>query len=262
MAQTVSRSVALHYARRGSAIRREPSAICASSHRSDVDHPVFLFPLADVARRQSETVPRRNGNGAGNPSIELILRAVRSLAHALEAKDAYTWGHSKRVATYSVAIARELGLTEQDQAMLALGGELHDVGKIGVREDILRKPGPLTAQEYDHVMQHTVIGARILSPLLPSDSPVLHIVRWHHERIDAATLACQLGSAMIPLEARIVAVADAFDAMTSERPYRPALSLPAAVRELHRNAGSQFDADCVQACLSAVTGGRLAALTA
>lgn len=178
---------------------------------------------------------------------QLLLGAVRSLAHALEAKDAYTGGHSTRVSAYSIGIARELGLSVAETAAVALGGELHDIGKIGVREDILHKPGPLTPDEYRHVMEHTVIGTRILSPLLHNRSTVLAVVRSHHERPDGTSLPDGLKGDGIPLAARIVAVADAFDAMTSKRPYRPALSVEAALRELEENVGSQFDEDCVRA---------------
>ena len=252
MVQSAMGSGLLKGGRRNSIRRRS-----AQLGRASIGHPIFLFQMADLVRLSPEGVRSQGANGSDGTGIDPLLGALRSLAHALEAKDAYTWGHSRRVGAYSVAIARELNLTDKEQAMLLLGGELHDVGKIGVREDILHKPERLTAEEYDHVMQHTIIGARILSPLLPSDSPVLDIVRWHHERIDAVKLASHLGTSLLPLEAKIVAVADAFDAMTSERPYRQALSVFAALRELQLHAGSQFDSDCVWACVSAVTNGRL-----
>jgi HD-GYP domain-containing protein (c-di-GMP phosphodiesterase class II) len=191
-----------------------------------------------------------------NRDEQLLLGAIRSLAHALEAKDAYTGGHSSRVSAYSVDIARELGLSVAETAAIALGGELHDVGKIGVREDVLHKPGPLTPSEYRHVMEHTVIGAHILSPLLHSRSTVLSIVRWHHERVDGTSLPDGLKGDEIPLAARIVAVADAFDAMTSQRPYRPALSVDAALGELEESAGSQFDVDCAAAARRSLKGKR------
>jgi len=201
---------------------------------------LFPYALAPLAHAQAAGIER------------YLIRAIRSLAHTLEAKDAYTWGHSRRVSTYTLTIARELGLSESEQATLALGGELHDVGKIGVRSDVLRKPGPLTEDEYRHVMEHTVIGAKILGPLLPSDSPVIGIVRWHHERVDGCSLPDGLSGDAIPLEAKIVAVADAFDAMTSERPYRRALSTRRALRELEEHSGTQFDEDCVHACTTAL----------
>ena len=203
---------------------------------------LFRCALESQARAQATNIDR------------LMLRAIRSLAHALESKDSYTWGHSKRVSVYSVAIGCELGLSEKEQATLALGGELHDIGKIGVPDTLLNKPAPLTADEYRDVMQHTVIGERVLQPLLRSNSVVLGIVRWHHEHVGGGSLPDGLRGDEIPLEARIVSVADALDAMTSERPYRPPMSVASALRELELTAGTQFDEDCVDACAAAMHG--------
>ena len=251
---------------------------------ADVDQSAFLRVLVGTPRARSAHIQNRKADWLGqwdaaldmrqlqmesqlfrcaleprsrdqvDLTRQLVLGAIRALAHALEAKDAYTWGHSKRVSAYSVDLARELGLSVAETAAIALGGELHDIGKIGVREDILHKPGPLTPEEYHHVMQHTVIGARILSPLLHDRSSVLSVVRWHHERVDGSSLPDGLRGEEIPLPARIVAVADAFDAMTCKRSYRPALSVSAALRELEAHAGSQFDPDCVEAAWIALRG--------
>jgi putative two-component system response regulator len=178
---------------------------------------------------------------------ELFVRAVQSLAHALEAKDTYTRGHSARVAAYAAGIARTLGLDEAERAELQLGAELHDVGKIGVREEVLRKPARLTHEEYLHIMEHTVIGEQILNPLLADHPRVLGIVRSHHERFDGGGLPDGLAGAAIPLLARIVTVADAFDAMTTGRPYVPARPPGPAFEELRAEAGKQFDHDVVRA---------------
>lgn len=212
----------------------------ATPPRVLLQNHLFRCALESQARAQATNIDR------------LMLRAIRSLAHALEAKDSYTWGHSKRVSVFSVAIGCELGLSEEEQATLAFGGELHDLGKIGVSETLLNKPAPLTADEYRDVMQHTVIGERILEPLLHSNSAVLGIVRWHHEHVGGGSLPDGLRGDEIPLEARIVSVADAFDAMTSERPYRPPMSAASALRELELTAGTQFDEDCVDACAAAL----------
>src|SRR5688572_20261029 len=148
---------------------------------------------------------------------ELFIASIQSLADALELKDSYTRGHSVRVSHYSGLIARELGMDGDAVRQLELGGHLHDIGKIGVREDVLNKPGKLSTQEYAHIMTHPVLGWRILLPLL-SDSPVaLNVVRSHHERMDGLGVPDGLRDEAIPREARIACVADAFDARSEER---------------------------------------------
>jgi response regulator RpfG family c-di-GMP phosphodiesterase len=189
---------------------------------------------------------------------ELFLASIQSLAEALEVKDPYTRGHSVRVSHYSVMIARELGLDGELLRQVELGGHVHDIGKIGVREDVLNKPGKLTDAEYEHIMTHPVVGWRILAPLL-GDTPVaLNIVRSHHERFDGRGVPDRLAGEQIPFEARIAAVADSFDAMTSDRPYRPdGMSIEASIAELLRCSGSQFDPKIVTAMVGAVESGRI-----
>ena len=187
---------------------------------------------------------------------EMFLTGVQSLVRALEVKDSYTRGHSERVAAWASATARELGLDDHTVRHVELGANLHDLGKIGVREDVLRKSGPLTHDEYEHVMEHTLLGWRILSPLL-RDAPIaLGIVRSHHEWYDGRGRPEGLSGDNIPLGARIVAVADAFDVMTTGRPYKEngrMLSTEEGVLELRRNTMTQFDPRIVQA-FSVVTG--------
>jgi hypothetical protein len=186
---------------------------------------------------------------------ELFLNAVHALANALDACDPYTGGHSARVSTYAMAIGRALGLEPDLIATLGLGGELHDIGKIGVPQHLLTKAGKLTPAEYRAVMDHTTTGEKILLPLLHNHPTVLEIVRSHHERWDGHGLPDGLEGEQIPLAARIVAVADTFDAMTSDRPYRAALTSATALCELERGAGSQFDPECVAAfCRAFPTG--------
>ncbi len=177
----------------------------------------------------------------------LFLASLQSLAEALEVKDAYTWGHSTRVCRYAMAIAQELSLGEEMLRQIDLGSRLHDLGKIGVREDILNKDGPLTDAEYAHVMQHPVIGWKLLQPLLHDAPHALAVVRSHHERFDGKGSPDALAGSGIPIEARITAVADAFDAMTSGRPYRAGMSVEYAMSELRRCSGAQFDPQCVEA---------------
>jgi response regulator RpfG family c-di-GMP phosphodiesterase len=189
---------------------------------------------------------------------ELFLASVQSLAEALEVKDPYTRGHSVRVSHYSVMIARELGLDGEMMRQIELGGHVHDIGKIGVREEVLNKPGKLTDAEYEHIMTHPVVGWRILAPLLAETPVALNIVRSHHERFDGRGVPDRLTGEQIPFEARIAAVADSFDAMTSDRPYRPdGMSIDASVAELIRCSGTQFDPKIVTAMVGAVQSGRI-----
>jgi response regulator RpfG family c-di-GMP phosphodiesterase len=189
---------------------------------------------------------------------ELFLTGIQSLAEALEVKDPYTRGHSIRVARYASVIARSLELDDEMIYQVELGGHVHDLGKIGVREEVLNKRGRLTPEEYEHIMIHPVVGWRILAPLL-GDAPIaLNIVRSHHERMDGRGVPDQLSGRAIPLEARIAAAADAIDAMTSGRPYRAAeLTLDGAVDELRKHSGVQFDPDVVEAVVRAAASGEL-----
>lgn len=184
---------------------------------------------------------------------EVFLAGIQALADALEVKDSYTRGHSVRVSQYSSAIARALGVDPEMVRQIKLGGHVHDIGKIGVREAVLNKPGKLTDEEYLHIMTHPMTGWRILSPLLAESPIALNVVRSHHERLDGKGVPDGLKGDQIPLEARIVAVADAFDAMMSGRPYRGAqMPLEQALRELTDNRGTQFDGRVVEAALEAV----------
>jgi putative nucleotidyltransferase with HDIG domain len=157
----------------------------------------------------------------------------------MEAKDYYTGGHTERVATIAVALARRLGLTGADLEALEIGALLHDIGKIGIPEHILHKPGALTEEEWAVMKQHPLISDYILSEV---DLPpiVRQIARSSHERIDGAGYPDGLPGSEIPLAARIVLVADAFDALTTDRPYRRARHTLAALQEVRANSGTQF----------------------
>jgi len=179
------------------------------------------------------------------------LGAIQALAAALDARDPYTAGHSERVSTLSVLIAQRLGLSDAEVDVIRLGALLHDVGKIGVPDEILRKPGPLSPAEFEQIKRHPTLGARILRqvPFLAAHLP---IVELHHERPDGKGYPFGLRGDEIPTDARIVHVADAFDAMTSARAYRRRRDPADAMRELWQCAGSQFDAEVVQAFASAL----------
>jgi cyclic di-GMP phosphodiesterase len=194
---------------------------------------------------------------------ELFLASIQALAHALEVKDPYTRGHSARVSETSVVIARLLGTDAELVEQIELGGNLHDIGKIGVREAVLQKPGPLSREEYEHIMTHPVVGWQILSPLLRDHPVALGVIRSHHERFDGKGVPDGLRGEDIPLAARIVAVTDAFDAMMSGRPYRsPRMSVDQCLAELRRCRGTQFDPNALDAFLRAVTSGMILPPTA
>ena len=174
------------------------------------------------------------------------LDSIETLAVALEAKDPFTRGHSNMVCAYSVAIARKMGFSETRLRHVEIGSMMHDIGKIGVPDNILLKPGQLSPDEFEIVKRHPVIGEEILKPMQhPLFEVPRKVVRWHHERVDGKGYPDGLKGEEIPLEARITFVADAYEAMTSERPYREALSPEEAFEELACNAGSQFDQDIV-----------------
>jgi response regulator RpfG family c-di-GMP phosphodiesterase len=176
-----------------------------------------------------------------------LINGVQMLVHALEAKDSYTSGHSARVSRYAVKTGVVLGYTGDRLEAIRLGGELHDIGKIGTREAILNKPGPLTMDEFAHVKVHVTLGERILAPFLGESPGVLRVVRSHHERMDGGGFPDGLGGDEIPPEARLVSVVDAFDAMTTNRAYRPSRTPGEAVEELRRCSGMHFDPEVVEA---------------
>jgi putative two-component system response regulator len=180
----------------------------------------------------------------------LFLGAMEALVSALEAKDKYTGGHSRRVTEMALAIGRELGLSGQDMEDLQWGSLLHDIGKIAIQEVIQNKPGSLTDEEYEHIMSHPQTGAHIVRPVV--NGRITEMIEHHHDHYDGTGLHRVGAGSDIPLGARIIAIADAFDAMTSDRPYRPAMSIADAVDEIKHCAGTQFDPVVADAFLKAV----------
>ena len=183
-------------------------------------------------------------NKRRNDQLEPAEAVIFALARAVEAKDSYTEGHLQRLALYAVAIGERLGLVGDDITALRHGALLHDVGKVGVDELIIRKGGPLTPAEYRVMQQHTLIGERIVQPLRMG-AVVGPIVRYHHERWEGRGYPDGLARESIPLCARIVAVADAFDAMTTVRPYNRVLSDAEAAERLRTGAGAYWDPSVV-----------------
>jgi putative nucleotidyltransferase with HDIG domain len=181
----------------------------------------------------------------------LYRETLASLSNALEAKDAVTSEHTEEVVRLAVAVAAELELELEAVRYVELGAVLHDIGKVRVPEGILNKAGPLTDEEWAVMRTHPEVGERILRPIQSLEA-ILPIVRHHHERWDGKGYPDRLAGRAIPLGARIVAVCDAYRAMTEDRPYRKALPEADARRELTTGIGSQFDGDCVDALLRAV----------
>lgn len=179
---------------------------------------------------------------------ELFLQTVTALAQAVEMRDRYTGGHTQRVTDYALILADALQLSAEEQRVIRIGTPLHDIGKIGIDDAILRKPGRLTETEFELMKTHTTKGAAIIESI-PDLHPILPIVRNHHEAWNGMGYPDGLSGEKIPLLARIVAVADAFDAMTSNRPYRPGLALEQAWQEIQAQAGRQFDPAVAQAFL-------------
>lgn len=214
----------------------------------------FRFNSDDV--RLLSTIANHVTIAIGNIELfsslqEAYLATVRSLAAAVDAKDPFTRGHSDRVASYAVVIAERMGLSHEQRIALEMAAYLHDIGKIGVKEEILLKPGRLTEVEMGQMRHHPLIGANILKPV-GFPWPITPIVRHHHERWDGHGYPAGLRGEEIPLLARILTVADAFEAMIADRPYRKGRTIEDAIAELERCANSHFDARIVEAFVEAL----------
>ena len=175
----------------------------------------------------------------------LIKELVLSFANALDAKSPWTMGHSERVASFALAIAKEMQFNAQDMEMLKIGSLLHDIGKIGTYDVILDKTEPLTEEEWELIKMHPSKGAAILNPVGQLQK-VIPIVKYHHERFDGKGYPEGLKGHDIPLLARILCVADTFDALSADRPYKPAMGKEEALGYMKQHAGTQFDPDIVK----------------
>jgi HD-GYP domain-containing protein (c-di-GMP phosphodiesterase class II) len=193
---------------------------------------------------------------AANENRELFMGSIRMLAAAIDEKDPYTRGHSGRVAKYSLIIGRELGLSPEELDKLRISALLHDVGKIGVDDHVLKKPGKLTDDEFALMKQHPVKGANIMRPVAQLKD-MLPGIELHHERMDGQGYPYGLVGDQIPMMARIIAVADTFDAITTNRPYQSAMDLDYAVNRITQLGGNKFDLDVVHAFHHAVETGAL-----
>lgn len=220
---------------------------------------VEVFPIGREVDELARTFNQMSSQIAGSveqlkraaaANRDLFISSIRAFAAAIDAKDPYTRGHSERVARYSRTIARHLGLSEELQERIWLGAVLHDVGKIGIEDRILKKGGVLTAPEYEQMKLHTVIGAEILGPI-DQLREMLPIVRWHHEAWNGRGYPDGLRGEETPLLARVVGVADTFDAITTTRPYQTAHTPEYGVQMVTKLTGTRFDAKIVTAFLKA-----------
>ncbi len=243
--------------------------VCRQLKANRLTERVPIILLADHAA----SADRSKGLQAGAEDVlgkpfhrtELLLRVgsllrikslhesvILALSRIMEARDQYTQAHTERVAKYAVAIGEDLGMTEEDRRLLYRAALLHDIGKVGISELILNKPGALSAEEKRMLRQQTVLSTEILAPMR-STPQILPIIRHHHEHVDGSGYPDHLVGDQIPLGARILAIADAYDAMTSQRPYRPALTPTKARNLLLSGAGTQWDKRIVDIFLMILT---------
>lgn len=254
-------------------------AVCRHIKRDEATAliPVTMLTVLDDAEHRRRGVEAGADDFLPKPFDEPLLRAriasqlrtkrltdqlertesvIFALALAVEAKDMYTEGHIWRLAHYSEQFAAAAGLPPEQVRAVRHGGFLHDIGKIGVDDAVLRKPEPLTAREYAHIKQHPEIGARIIAPMRFARE-VAPIILGHHEQWNGCGYPYGLHGAEIPLGARIVAIVDAFDAMTTDRPYRRALSEAQTLDRLRARAGAQWDPELAEVFIDMVEQRRL-----
>jgi putative nucleotidyltransferase with HDIG domain len=205
-----------------------------------------IAALRDRAAHESGLLKRR----------EVIEATVTALANTLEESDPYTAGHQRRTADLAVAIARQMGLAEQTVYGIRLASLIHDVGKIAAPAEILNRPGKLSSAQFEIIKTHCKVGFDIVKGI-DFSWPVAQTILQHHERLDGSGYPAGLAGGQILLEARIVAVADVVEAITSFRPYRPALGIDVALDEIGSGRGRHYDPAVVDACLAAVHGGAL-----
>lgn len=210
-----------------------------------LENKEYRLHLEDKVKEQTEQIHNA------------FLNTITSLAFALEARDKYTSGHSQRVSKVALLVCQRLGLEKEYTEKVSLAGLVHDIGKIGIKESILTKKGKLIPEEYSHIMAHSAIGEHILRPAI-GDEEILMIVRHHHERYNGTGYPDGLSGEDIPLGARILAVADIYDAMTSDRPYRKAMKPAVAIDELREQSGRMFEPAVVNAFFHIVSGSLVA----
>ncbi len=187
---------------------------------------------------------------------EMFISTVEALSSAIDAKDPYTYGHSRRVAGFSVAICKELGMSKKETRLVELAAFLHDIGKIGTPESILHKPGALQPEEFEKIKEHPTKGADMLSNI-GQFSEIIKWIRHHHEWYDGKGYPDQIAAEEIPIEARIITIADAYDAMTSDRPYRKGMPPREVMKIMEQFTRSQFDPDVLRAFKKLMESGKI-----
>ncbi|MDA3800418.1 MAG: response regulator [Kiritimatiellae bacterium] len=221
---------------------QEQIALIETDEKKREDDNQIKSELSDVRKKYIDEVAEKE---------VLFMAVIDSLAQAVSARDSYTHNHNRSVADYAVKVGMAMGLEEDVLTKLHIAGRLHDIGKIGVPEAILQKNGPLTDEEYDMMKQHPAVGSDILRTL-PNFEDILDIVLYHHERYDGYGYPRGLVGEDIPLLARITAVCDAWDAMTSDRVYRKKLPVKEARKRIIEGAGTQLDAKVVKVFLTVI----------
>jgi putative nucleotidyltransferase with HDIG domain len=223
------------------------------------DNLTRLVPAIERGREEAKVrAERTRAQGALANNVERLSRAldetIRALARTSELRDPYTAGHQRRVSSLACAVSDRLSLTNQQRESIRVAGLLHDIGKIAVPAEILSKPGSLSAREFELIKEHSEVGFDILKGI-EFGAPVARFVVEHHERIDGSGYPKGLAGPEIALESKVLAVADVVEAMSSHRPYRPALGTEAAKQEIVARRGVAFDAGVVDACAAALEGG-------
>jgi HD-GYP domain-containing protein (c-di-GMP phosphodiesterase class II) len=228
------------------------------SQRADVRSRTEIGELAETFNLMLDDIHRyiTDLQRASEENRQLFFDSIEMIAAAVDAKDPYTKGHSSRVAGYSTILAREIGLPDEEVEKIRISATLHDVGKIGVEDRVLKKPGVLTNEEFEIMKRHTIMGFEIVRQVKQLGE-ALPGIRWHHESLNGKGYPDGLRGDELPLMVRIIAVADTFDAITTDRPYQAGRDFPMALEILRKHAGSKYDPIVVDAMGSAYQKGEL-----
>ena len=229
------------------------------TQRAEIHSRTEIGELASTFNQMADDIQRYIGNLklASEQNRQLFIDSIEMIAAAVDAKDPYTKGHSGRVAQYSTILAREIGLPEEEVDKIRISATLHDVGKIGVEDRVLKKPGVLTNEEFEIMKRHTVMGYEIVRQVKQLNE-MLPGIRWHHEALNGRGYPDGIKGDEMPLMVRIIAVADTFDAITTDRPYQIGTEFPKALEILRRHAGTKYDPLVVDALSTALDKGSLA----